>query len=200
MYDEIGGRDACREDDDAALLEVPDRPAPDIRLRYLAHVERRRDASVGAVPLERLLDGERVEDGRQHPHVVAGRAVESAPAGGHAPEDVAAADHDPDVHTELVDGADLGRDRADDIEVDPILALAEQRLPAQLEEDSAVLRTLAGAVRGGGDWSQASLTSKRAKRRTTMFSWSREMVSLTTSSIGVLLSRTHGCFIRQFSL
>ena len=37
---------AGREDDDAALLEVPDRAAADVRLGDLAHVERRLDARV----------------------------------------------------------------------------------------------------------------------------------------------------------
>jgi len=97
-----------------------------------------RDAGV----LQRFLERQRVDHGREHPHVVAGRPVEATPAGGHAPEDVAAADHDPNVHAKRVDGPDLGRDRADDVEVDPVLALAEQRLAAQLEQDALVPRSV----------------------------------------------------------
>ena len=63
------------EDDDAALLEMAHRPPADVRLGDLLHVDRREHARVGAVPLERLLHGERVQHGREHPHVVAGRAV-----------------------------------------------------------------------------------------------------------------------------
>ena len=50
------------EDDDAALLEVAHGAAADVRLGDLLHLDRRQHARVGAVPLERLLHRERVED------------------------------------------------------------------------------------------------------------------------------------------
>ena len=53
---------AAREDDDAALLEVADRAAADVRLRHLADGDRGEDARVDAELLERVLDGEAVEE------------------------------------------------------------------------------------------------------------------------------------------
>ncbi len=58
------------------------------------------DARVDALVLEGVLERERVLHRREHADVVAGRAVHAAGGGGHAAEDVAAADHDGDVHVE----------------------------------------------------------------------------------------------------
>ena len=81
-----------REDHDPSLLEMADRATADVRLGDLADVERGEHPRVGAVSLERLLDRERVEHGREHPHVVAGRAVHPGRSRLHAAVDVPAAD------------------------------------------------------------------------------------------------------------
>ena len=88
---------AGREDDDRALLEVPDRPAADVRLGDLGCGQRREDAGVRAAPLERVLEREGVQQGREHPRVVRGRAVHALRGGLHAAVDVPRADHDRDL-------------------------------------------------------------------------------------------------------
>ena len=85
---------AGAEDDDAALLEVADGAAPDERLGDGAHLDRRDDARDHALLLERVLQRQRVDDRREHAHVVGGGAVHAARAGRDAAEDVAAADDD----------------------------------------------------------------------------------------------------------
>src|SRR5687767_15891914 len=49
-----------------------------------------------------ILHGEAVDDGRQHPHVVAGGAIHALRACGHAAEDVASANDDTDLHAEAL--------------------------------------------------------------------------------------------------
>ena len=59
------------------------------------------------VLLERVLQRERVDDGREHAHVVGGRAVHAARARRQAAEDVAAADDDAGLDAERLDLADV---------------------------------------------------------------------------------------------
>ncbi len=109
---------ACREDHDAALLEMPLGAAADVRLGDLLHLDRRHDARVGAVPLERLLDGESVQHRAEHAHVVAGRPVHARRRGGHAAVDVAAADHDRELGPARAHGDELERERVDRVRID----------------------------------------------------------------------------------
>ena len=80
--------------DHPALLEVAHRAPSDVGLADLVHRDRAHHAGRLAELLERVLQGEPVHDGRQHPHVVTGRAVHPLGAGGQPAEDVAAPDHD----------------------------------------------------------------------------------------------------------
>ena len=66
---------AGHEHRDAALLEVADRAAPDVRLGDLVHRDRGHDPGRHAGPLEGVLEGQAVHDRREHADVVAGRAV-----------------------------------------------------------------------------------------------------------------------------
>ena len=101
---------AGREHHDAALFEVADGAAPDERLGHGAHFDRGQHARRHAVVFERVLQRERVDHGGEHAHVVAGRAVHAARAGGQAAEDVAAADHDAGLDAERLDLGDVLRD------------------------------------------------------------------------------------------
>ena len=94
---------AGREDHDAALLEVAHRAAADVRLGDLGDRDRRLHADVDAELLERVLERQRVEHGREHPHVVGGRAVHARGRARHAAVDVARADDDRDLDAALVD-------------------------------------------------------------------------------------------------
>jgi hypothetical protein len=57
--------------------------------------------------LERVLQGEGVDDGGQHAHVVGLGAVHAGAGAGHAPPDVAATDDDGDVDAHAAGVDDL---------------------------------------------------------------------------------------------
>ena len=112
----VGGEErvagAGREDDDAPLLEVAHRAAADVGLGDLCDVDRRLHARVDAALLQRVLQRQRVEDGREHAHVVGGRAVHAGRRARHAAVDVARADDDRDLDAAVVDALDLLGDGA----------------------------------------------------------------------------------------
>ena len=83
------------------------------------------DARVHAPLLERILEREAVEHGREHPRIVRRRAVH--PLGGdlHAAVDVPRAEHDRRLDAQRVDSLDLRGDRVDARAVDPVLLVAE---------------------------------------------------------------------------
>jgi hypothetical protein len=94
---------AAGKDHHAPLLQVTQRAAADVRLGELLHPDRRQHARLHPLALQHVLDGEGVDDGREHPHVVGGDAVHPLLAGDGAPHDVAAADHQPERDAHLVD-------------------------------------------------------------------------------------------------
>src|SRR3954466_1050658 len=152
---------AGREDHDAPLLEVAHRAAADVGLRDLADVERRLHARVDLELLERVLQLQRVEDDREHPHVVRGRAVHPLGRARDAAVDVARAEHDRDLDAAVVDALDLLGDLAQALEVGAVLEVAHERLARQLEQD---------APEYGGRRVAHSPTANRTKRRMTTFS------------------------------
>jgi len=64
-----------------------------------------------------------------------------------AAKDVAAADHETDLNAEARDLGDLARDAGNDVGIDTVLLFAQQRLAAELQQDSSI-RGLAFAHRG----------------------------------------------------
>ena len=92
----VGGEEriagAGGEDDDAALLEVAHGAAADVVLAHLVDADRDLHARRAAQALDGVLHRQRVHDGGQHAHVVAGDAVHAGPREAGAAEDVAAAD------------------------------------------------------------------------------------------------------------
>ncbi len=165
---------AGAEHDDAPLLEMPDRPAPDERLGDRAHFDGGDHAGDDVLLLQRVLQRQRVDDRGEHAHVVAGRAVETTLRRGQPAEDVAAADHECDLHAHLMHPLDLRRDFFDDLKIDAVVAAAAKRLTAELEQHAVVLRR---SISHRQIWSQDSLMLNREKRRTVMFSWSFEICS-----------------------
>ena len=128
---------AGREDHDAALLEVAHRPAADVRLGDLGDLERRQHARVGAAPLERVLQRERVEHGREH-------ARRSRPWRGPCPRPprpcrgrCCRRRRRSRARALRLDADDLARDRVDRLRVDAVLAVAHQRLARELQQDAA---------------------------------------------------------------
>ncbi len=124
------------EDDDAALLQVAHRTAADVGLGDLGYLDRRHHPRVGALPLERVLKRQRVQDRGEHPHVVGGRAVHSRGGAGQAAVDVAGADDDGHLHPALGEVRDLASDPLDALGVGSVLQGTHQRLAGELEKDS----------------------------------------------------------------
>ena len=135
--------------DDAALLEVADRPAPDVRLGDLVHRDRAHDPGRDPGPLERVLEGQAVHHRGEHADVVAGRPVHALRGRRQAAEDVAAADDDADLDAEGVDLADLAGDECAERRIDAVRAVAEERLAGQLEQDAPVAQRPAIGRVGG---------------------------------------------------
>src|SRR3984893_16298793 len=63
---------ACREDDDASLLQVAHSATRDERLGDLLHGDCTLHAAFHVEVFDGVAQGERVDDGGQHPHVIAG--------------------------------------------------------------------------------------------------------------------------------
>ena len=117
---EVGVARTGGEHDHPPLFEVADGAPRDVGLGDLGHRDRGLDARRLPHAFERVLQRERVDDGRQHPHVVGSRPVHAALGAGHAAEDVPAADHYRDLHAQLgVRGGDLFGDALDHGGVDP---------------------------------------------------------------------------------
>ncbi len=126
------------EEDDAALLEVADGPPADERLGDLAHLDRRHQAGRDSALLERVLQGQSVDHGREQAHVVAGHAVDALRRRGHAPDDVAAAEDDRGLDPEGVDLLDLVGETGDHVRRDAEPLVPHQRLPRELQEDASI--------------------------------------------------------------
>src|SRR3954452_21362566 len=152
---------AGREDHDAPLLEVAHRATADVGLGDLADVERRLHARVDLELLERVLQLQGVQDDREHPHVVRGRAVHALGRARDAAVDVAGPQHDRDLDAAVVHALDLGRDGLQPTGVGAVVQLAHEGLAGQLEQD---------APEYGGRAVAHSPTAKRVKRRITTFS------------------------------
>ena len=126
----VGGEErvtgAGGEDDHPALLHVPLGAAADIGLADRGHRDRGLHPRGHAALLQRGLHGKRVHHGGQHSHVVGLSALHPSRGTGDAAEDVAAADHDADLHAHADHVADIGGDGTDGVVVEAILAAAHQ--------------------------------------------------------------------------
>ena len=86
---------------------MPHRAPPNIGFRDLLHLNRRLHARGDADAFERILQGERVDDGREHAHVIGVRAVHAGRFVRFPAPDVAATDDDRDRNAEPRDFGDL---------------------------------------------------------------------------------------------
>ena len=100
-------------------------------------VDRGQDARVRAVPLERLLHGERVQDRCEHAHVVAGRPVDALRRRRHAAVDVAAADHERDLEPARAHAMSSQASSSTVRCIEAELAGAHQGLAGELQQDAA---------------------------------------------------------------
>ena len=98
------------------------------------------DSTTASTPslTSEVLQRQRVDDGGEHAHVVAGDAVAALRGHRHAAEDVAAADDDADLDAERPRLGNVGRDPVDHRNVDAEMLVAHQRLARRLEQDAPV--------------------------------------------------------------
>ena len=153
----VGGEEgvagAGGEDDDAVLFEVAHGAAADVGLGYLVHLDGGHDAAVEAQLLDGVLQGDGVDDGGEHAHVVGGDAVHVDGLLGDAAEEVSSADDDADLAAEGVDGGDLCGYFVNENGVDAETFACSQGFSGEFEEDSFVhVRTKYRTVQGANDW------------------------------------------------
>src|SRR5690606_23616961 len=108
------------EDRDAAFLEVPYRAAANVILADLVDLQRGHDACDDTLPLERVLQRERVDDGREHAHVIGRDPIHTGFGEARATEDVATADHEANLDAEAADLGDFGSHSTNDFGIDAV--------------------------------------------------------------------------------
>ena len=180
---------------------MSNRPQRYVRLCDLRHRDRGLDARRLTERLERVLQRERVDDRGEHPHVVGAGAIHASRRAGEPTEDVAAADDDRDLDTQI--GArlrDFLSDPLDDRGVDSEPdGLVGEGLTRELQHDPVVsapghrqllscgIRRIYGLRPSRSGYSSPIFT--RANPRTCASGPS----DLTTDSIVCLLSFTNDC-------
>ena len=132
------------------------------------------------VLLERVLQRQRVDDRRQHAHVVGGRAIHALGAGGDAAEDVAAADDDGGLDAPALDVRDLAGDLVGDGRVDAEFLLAHQGFAGQLEENALISGHGGRQYTGRGPTCSAAAATSAANQRRPRAACATRNWSLTT--------------------
>src|SRR5208282_2870333 len=85
---------------------------------------------------ERVLQGEGVDDRREHAHLVRGRPVHAPRLVFTAADEIAGADYDRKLDAEVADFLDFERDVGERVEVDAVLMFGGERLAGELEQNS----------------------------------------------------------------
>src|SRR6185503_2751132 len=157
---------AAAEDDHASFFQVAHRAAANKWLGDLRHRDGALHASGDAEFFEGILEGQRVDYGGQHAHVIARGPLDAARAAGEAAVNVPAANDNDHLHAQFPDLLNLQGHVAHGSGTDPDAALAAQGFAAELEEDSMVLGTLChgrcGSTRGRGHRQTTCLAPEEA--------------------------------------
>src|SRR3990170_4791278 len=132
----VGVAGARGEDDHATLLQVADGAAADVGLGDGGDGDRALGADRESVPLQRVLQGEGVDDSGQHAGVVGGGAVHAGGGGGDAAEDVPRADDDGDLDPHALDRLQLPGDGIEHGGVDAVGEVAHEGFAAELQENA----------------------------------------------------------------
>ena len=165
---------ARREYDDAALFQMAYSATAYVGLGY--RLDGYRALCPGGdveVPFEGVLQGQRVNDGREHSRVVGRGPVHPLRFRLSPPPDVPPSDHYPHLQPQLQGAGYLAGHVGDCFGVQAVASLPLERLPAQLQEHASI----AGAVY----LAHYSPRENLANRRTRTFSPSVPTDSLTRS-------------------
>src|SRR6266404_684436 len=117
---------------------MPDCAAANERLGDLGHRDGALDAGGDAVFFQRVLQGEGVDNGGQHPHVIAGGPFDAPLASGQAPENVSSTDDDDDLDAKLAYFADLTCHVVNGLRANTDARFASQRLATELEQNATI--------------------------------------------------------------
>ena len=88
--------------------------------------------------LQSRREGEGVNHGGKHAHLVTLDAVEALGGSLHATEDVASANHDGHLHSRVGHGLDLSGVFLQALRIDAVMLLTHQRLPAEFQQYSLI--------------------------------------------------------------
>ena len=102
------------------------------------HFDRRHDAAMQATLFDCVLQGDGVDDGGEHAHVVCGDAVHVDGLLGYSAKEIAAADDDANLAAESVNGCNLLGYFVNKDGVDAKTTACGQGFAGELEEDSFV--------------------------------------------------------------
>ena len=120
---------------------MADGATADVRFGNLVHADRGLHSCRLATVLQRVLEGQGIDDGAEHAHVIGRDAVHAALARRVAADDVATADHDRELGVVFgLHRDDVHSDVVDDIGIDAEGRFAGESLASQLEEHPIVAR------------------------------------------------------------
>lgn len=130
---EVGAARAGGEDADVAGLHRLDGAPLGVELADGLHSDGGQDAGLDADGAESGAEGEGVDDGGAHAHLVAFDAVESFLYSAQSTENVSAADHDSDLHAAVDDRFDLCGVAVQHGRIEAVFLCSHQRLAAEFE-------------------------------------------------------------------
>ncbi len=136
----IGGEkrrpDASSEDHHPSFFEMAFGATADKGFAHAGHRNGGLDARVDADLLERVLHRERVHHGREHAHIVGGRALNPLGGGGQSAKDIAPADDHAQFEARVARLGNLARDARGHRRIDRQPVAAHQHLARQFQEDA----------------------------------------------------------------
>ena len=140
----VGGEEriagAAGKNHHVAVVEVSPRAGALVGLADGGHGERRQGAHLCAGLRDRGFERQRVHDGRQHAHEIAGDARDATFRAGDAAEHVAAPHHNPEIDPERARGREIGSDARQRGLMDAEAAGPGQRLAGDFYDHAAVDR------------------------------------------------------------
>lgn len=133
---EIGIPRSSHRNDDAAVFQVFDGAALNEKFTYAVDFKGAHDPHFPSMAFDGVSKRDPVDNGREHSHVVALRAVEAF--GGHrrTSEDVASSDHDDDLFPRIREGDDLGRESMEEIDVDSVSCRSLEGFAGKFEKEA----------------------------------------------------------------
>ena len=127
---------AAAENHHSPFFQMPHGTTADERFRDLCHRNRALHARGAAEFFQRVLKRQRVDDRREHAHVIAGGAFDAALAAAQAAKNISAADDHDHLHAELAHFANLPGHVLHRFGRNACAVRVAKRFAAQLEQDA----------------------------------------------------------------